>query len=514
MPEALSPTYTGTLAPELRANTRRGSKPIRAAVAKAEREETTEHEPSSNGRAFNIDYDTEILNHLPDPDAWETLREEKFTDDLIRDPEVRSIYEWAECHLIGHGKPPTATVLRDEFPDLELREPETAIGDLIARIRDRYMKNQGRDALKEIGDTYLNDPARVPHKMREVLHEFDANGIGRRRNKFAKPTRAAELVSVDIDWLWASFLPLGALSLLYGHEGEGKSVLAAMIAAQATRGLLPGAFKREPVGVEFVAYEDDPAAVIKPRLEAAGADLDLVYFHESDGDNELTLPDDAEAFGEAVAERGSRLIIIDPLPDALREDLKDNNNRETRAALVPLQQMAQDIGACVLGITHPNKSSGSTTNRVMGSKAYRSVPRSVLLYGPNPDEPEDESQRILALSKSNYARKVSLKVHVDEVPVDGLRSSHPRAKVLGMSDFTDTDVIGGWSGAAPDKSKKAEAESIIVQLLEDGGGEVEAKVAYEAGEVAGISEPLMRKARQALEVNVSGRVWNIPEEAS
>jgi hypothetical protein len=234
--------------------------------------------------------------------------------------------------------------------------------------------------------TNNSEPLRTGRSVRDMAERSDdeiaADLEKDKQGKFATPTLATDVKPIDIDWLWTGYLPLGSLSLLYGHEGLGKSVLTAMIAAHATLGLLPGELHGKPTNVEFVAFEDDRAAVIVPRLSAAGADLTRVYFHGGElGDEPLTLPDDAEAFGHAIKARESRLVIVDPLPDTMREGLKDNNNGDVRKALIPLHAMAQATGACVLGVTHPNKGATEAANKVMGSKAWRSVPRSVLIYG-------------------------------------------------------------------------------------------------------------------------------------
>ena len=318
--------------------------------------------------------------------------------------------------------------------------------------------------------------------------------------KFDKPLTASAVAPVSIEWLWQGFLPLGALSLLYGPEGDGKSTLTMMLAAMATRGALPGSLDGKPTSVEVIAYEDDPAAVIVPRLLAAGADLERIYIHGDDaGDGLLTLPNDVADFAKAIEGRGSKLVIIDPLPDALREGLKDNNNGDVRTGIVPLHRMAQELGAAVLGVTHPNKGATDAANKVMGSKAWRSVPRSVLIYGRDPDD-LDGPTRIVAVSKANYAAKKAAKVKVGSASVDGA-GSQPRATIQGASDYTDADVIaanaGVRQGGKPESQQQA-AEKILLRLLEDGGGEIPADVAYNAGEASGISKATLRRAKQAI----------------
>lgn len=108
-----------------------------------------------------VDPDIELLSHLPDPEAWVVLRGEGFRSALIEDDAVRTIYEWADHHYREHGEVATEAVLDDEF-EIEFTEPETAIGDLIDRMRKRYMKNGGRKALRVIGERFKEDPTSVP----------------------------------------------------------------------------------------------------------------------------------------------------------------------------------------------------------------------------------------------------------------------------------------------------------------------------------------------------------------
>ena len=79
------------------------------------------------------------------------------------------------------------------------------------------------------------------------------------------------------EWLWDQRIPLGALTLLPGREGTGKSTFGAWLAARVTKGELPGVYEGIPKSVFYVATEDDWSRTIAPRLRAAGADLERVY---------------------------------------------------------------------------------------------------------------------------------------------------------------------------------------------------------------------------------------------
>ena len=113
---------------------------------------------------YNINYDEELLYHLVDADSWETLRAEGFRADLVQDESIRDIYLWAERHVRKYGTPPTPSVLTDEFPDIELEDPETTVGDLVDRMRWVYSRVQGYEKIQEIGKAYEKDTTQI-HKL-------------------------------------------------------------------------------------------------------------------------------------------------------------------------------------------------------------------------------------------------------------------------------------------------------------------------------------------------------------
>jgi hypothetical protein len=114
------------------------------------------------------------------------------------------------------------------------------------------------------------------------------------------PLREAERVDAipvsavartDVDWLWSGRIPLGAVSLLVGDPGLGKSLLACRLAANVSLGKIGEGSGNTLI----ISAEDSYGAVVRPRLEAAGADLDRVFVPQlvRDGVEDcIALPDD------------------------------------------------------------------------------------------------------------------------------------------------------------------------------------------------------------------------------
>src|SRR5215469_14879572 len=77
-----------------------------------------------------------------------------------------------------------------------------------------------------------------------------------------------------VQWLMDDWLPDGALTLLDGDPGLGKSTITLDVAARLSRGWalppLPGGqLIRDPVGVLLLGAEDSLKSTVGPRLDAA-----------------------------------------------------------------------------------------------------------------------------------------------------------------------------------------------------------------------------------------------------
>jgi AAA domain len=153
-------------------------------------------------------------------------------------------------------------------------------------------------------------------------------------------TRASDVPVRPVQWLWDDRVPVGALTLLGGREGIGKSTVACTLVAAVTRGLLPGAHFGEPKAVLIVATEDSWEHTIVPRLMAAGADLDRVYRVEVETAegvaSTLSLPRDLHGVEEAIKDHDVALMLLDPFLSRLASTLDTHKDADVRLALEPL----------------------------------------------------------------------------------------------------------------------------------------------------------------------------------
>jgi AAA domain len=180
-------------------------------------------------------------------------------------------------------------------------------------------------------------------------------------------TPASAIKPRRVRWLWTDRLALGTLALLAGREGLGKSILAYIIAAMITRGMLPGEHIGTPRAVLIAAIEDSWSRTIVPRLIAADADLDLVFRVEILADEvhrELDLPVDLARVREAVEQTGAVLLILDPLLSRLSDRLDPHKDADVRLALEPLVATADVANISVWGLIHHNKATAVTRCRL------------------------------------------------------------------------------------------------------------------------------------------------------
>ena len=181
-----------------------------------------------------------------------------------------------------------------------------------------------------------------------------------------------------VRWLWEDRIPLGKVTILQGEPGVGKSTLAFDLAARVSRGsdmpMVRGHDHVAPGNVVIFCGGDELADTVRPRLDAAAADLSRVYAI------------DAEITAEDVAPLKPTLIIIDPFSDYIGVV----GERNPTEAMRKLGRLAKATGAAVLA------TQGIADSEEDLAREFYGTPRSILMLTP-----VGQSGRRLAVTKSN-----------------------------------------------------------------------------------------------------------------
>jgi hypothetical protein len=329
----------------------------------------------------------------------------------------------------------------------------------------------------------------------------------------------ADVDREQVRWLWPGRIPLGKVTVLDGDPGTGKSTLTLTIAAKVTTGSpFPDGTRPERADAILLSAEDDIGDTIRPRLEAAGADLNRCWVlpdvqpEPDKPPRPPELPADLEALEGMVKDKQAALVVIDPIAAFLSGTVNMHYDQDVRRALAPLAYMAARTSAAVVIVRHMNKGTGgSALYRGSGSIGIVGAARAGLLVAPDPD---DEDRRILAMSKTNLAKKLgSLAYRIIEDEQYGVA----RVKWDGASSLTANDLVRPRvdEDEAP---ALAEAVRVLKEILADGplaAGNIKKQAA-----TAGVAERTLHRARQALGVTTRRQgfgqggyyVWSMPAD--
>lgn len=330
----------------------------------------------------------------------------------------------------------------------------------------------------------------------------------------------ADVPSQPLRWLWPGRIPAGKLTLVAGDPGLGKSLMTTAIAAHVTRGTRWPVDRSEcPAGsVVMVSAEDDVADTIRPRLEAAGADVGRVHVVEDIDDiNESgekvrrpwTLAD-VPLLADLLRRLGDvRLIVIDPISAYLGRGVDSHANSEVRVALAPLAELAQASGAAVLAVSHLNKSAGTpAAYRITGSLAFTAAARAV--FAVTKDK-EDAGRRLVLPVKCNLAADragVAYRVRTD-------------ARDIPVVEWEDEPVnLSADEAMAPERpgpepNDRREAADWLRMVLAD--GPVLVKELKTQARDAGLAWRTVRRAKEEIgaqarkQAYAKGWVWELAE---
>jgi len=330
--------------------------------------------------------------------------------------------------------------------------------------------------------------------------------------------RVADVEAERVLWLWPGRIPAGKITILDGDPGLGKSTISLDLAARVTTGspMPDGSPLAEPAGVVLLSAEDGIADTIRPRLEAAGADLSRVAVLEAVTtevgiDRPPSLPLDLPRLEEAVHEMGASLVVIDPLMAFLGGDTNSFRDQDIRKAMHPLKQLAERTGATVILVRHLNKATGgSAVYRGGGSIGIIGAARAALLVAK---DPKDEDRRIVASIKSNLGPPAPSMAY-------RLAQHEPLGCAVvawnGTTEHTADDLLRHEH--EDERTEREDAEDALRSLLSTGprpSKDVEREMTR-----SGFSKATTRRAKKAagIEAKKSGMeggwFWQLPPEGA
>ena len=317
-------------------------------------------------------------------------------------------------------------------------------------------------------------------------------------------TPASAVKMRPVRWIWTDRIPAGAITVIPGREGIGKSLTLAWLAGRITTGQLPGIHHGHPRAVIYAATEDSWAHTIAPRLYAAGADLDMVYRVDVEHDgliDQLTLPRDCASLATEIERLDVAMLAADPLLSLIHASIDTHRDRDLRTALEPLAKLADSTGCAVIGLAHFNKSSSDDAlNLITGSRAFSAVARSVIAIARDNDA--DDGSCVMSQAKSNLGRLdvPSLRYIIETCEIETEEGPAHTGKLVftGESNRSVADILSD-NGTSADR-RRAEQVALnaaarwLTDFLTSQGGRATGKQVTAAAKQEGVAVRTLQRA--------------------
>lgn len=376
-------------------------------------------------------------------------------------------------------------------------------------IPERYSRSSLERQIDKVYREIAAPPAKTPPTdqvsgeketgMTTSRSNDNTDGLVQPRSGMRRLRRASSVKIKKLEWLIPNRLLFGALNLLGGREGIGKSSVVYGWVADITNGKLDGCLFAQKRYVLVRASEDAWDFGIAPRLIAAGADMDKVLFLEAaqEGVQDLALPQDLDELREIIEDNRIAAVVFDPILSVLDDDVDTERGKALRRALEPINTLAQDAKCAVLGIVHFNKrGEGDIGTLISGHLAWSQVARATVAMVRDYDR---ENAFFLLNGKVNNA------------PEQPVLMGHTEGRLVPTDDGDETETsVVVWDGEADisagqllglGKDKRSPKEEWLHTTIIKGGEKgMPSKEVLNLAKAKGYSDASVRATAKKLEL--------------
>jgi RecA-family ATPase len=261
-------------------------------------------------------------------------------------------------------------------------------------------------------------------RQRDTRHRANGRDDDQRENETLAPVDPTTLDGIPVpprQWLVPEWIPLARVTALYGAGGEGKTILAQMLATACAIGAQWLGLSVRRCNSLLLFCEDDRDEMhrrqedINRHFGCTFADLAAIRWLPRLGSDNALMIFDVRArhtalFDELLGvakEHDARLIITDTLADVFAGN--ENDRGQARVfAQATLGLLARETQGAVLTLAHPSRAGMKSGSGESGSTAWIGTFRSQLyLSTPKLEEgePSDPNAKDLTRKKSNAARR-------------------------------------------------------------------------------------------------------------
>lgn len=324
-----------------------------------------------------------------------------------------------------------------------------------------------------------------------------------------------------IQWLARHRVPRGAITVLVGDEGIGKSLLWVWLASKITTGQAAPEFgikAGKPGHIVLFLAENGFTDMDLPRMEAAGVDTSYVHPYCTDADGSGTPPLDLFAVNDIMhADYTPSLIVADPWLDMVPSDLSVKDGQQAKRALRPWRELAVKTNAGVLLVCHTNRTDSANVRDKYGATAELRKTARMTLFA----QIDEESERLtIGPEKSNVvARGVpASEFTIHGVPKDGFEDDVPVLEFAGVSEKTAADlVVEKWEADRPEQTtRRTAAQKWLESYLKAHGPSKRQDVISAAAEHEYSPKTLLRSLKKLggtskdLPVKPRQTLWSLP----